>query len=502
MAKKDITTLRGTLEFLEERGELLRVNGEVDPILEISGIEKALDNGPVLLYEKIKGYPGVRNVANLLGSEDVTAAIFGLDDLNQLRFRCLEAMKNPTPPVMVDNPPCQEVVITRGIDIMGTLPVIKHSADDAGRIIGGGIIPTMSPLVPKGTNLCFKRMRPMGPDWISMYVLRLSHLGRTCFVEHQGENVPLTINIGVSPAVVLVAGTVTIHTVVTYDSDEIGMAGTIQGEPVKLAKAKTVDAPGIADAEWVIEGYLTTEKVWESEEAEKLGKTRVAPFFPEWTGYLGRATRVNKFQVTAITHRKNPIYYTPLAHGMEQEIMAHPLREACFYETAQRIWPGLVTDVSIPYGFKHANGVVYKVNKKNMADEAAVKNILQEALAVSMVRLAVAVDEDIDISNADDIFWAIATRANFETGIMKGVQGALGMSMVPAADASKAKGGAFEVGGLAIDATAPLSAKDLAVRAHYPSDQIDLAKWFSKEQIAAVKARQSEYARLLARIGG
>ena len=76
------------------------------------------------------------------------------------------------------------------------------------------------------------------------------------------------------------------------------------------------------------------------------------------------------------------------------------------------------------------------------------------------------------------------------------------MSMVPAADASKAKGGAFEVGALAIDATAPLSAKELAVRAHYPSDQIDLARWFSKEQLAAVRARQSEYARLLARIGG
>ena len=65
----------------------------MDPILEISGIEKALDNGPVLLYENIKGYPGVRNVANLLGSEDVAAAIFGLDDFKQLKFRCLEAIK-------------------------------------------------------------------------------------------------------------------------------------------------------------------------------------------------------------------------------------------------------------------------------------------------------------------------------------------------------------------------------------------------------------------------
>ncbi len=500
---KDITSLRGTLEFLREQGELLTVTEEVDPILEIAGIQKALDDGPALLFENIKGYPGVRNAGNLVSREETTAAMFGVASIKELKFKSLEAMKHPLPPRMVTDPPCQEVVVTKDIDIMGLMPVIQHSAHDAGRILGGGVIPTMAPLMPGGSNLCFKRMRPLGANFSSMYIIRGSHLGHTVYEVHQGENIPLTINIGVSPAVVITAATEFIHSIVPYESDEIGMAGALQGAPVELARAVTVDAPVIANAEWVIEGNLTPEKVWESEEAEKLGMTRVAPFFPEWTGYLGKATRAFKFQATAITHRKDkPIFYTPLAHGIEYEIMNAPFREACFYEMAERFWPGLVRDVNIQYGLMSCGGIVYQVKKRSRADEAAVKNILQEALAVSLVRLAIAVDEDIDIYSADDVFWAIVTRTNYESGLIKAARGALGVSMLPAADASRAKGGAYEVGGLAIDATTPLGARDLFSRAHYPSDQIDLTRWFTPEQIAKVRAGQRDYARLLARTGG
>jgi 4-hydroxy-3-polyprenylbenzoate decarboxylase len=379
-----------------------------------------------------------------------------------------------------------------------------HSAHDAGRIIGGGIIPIMEPLMPRGSSISFKRIRPLGPDWCSLYSIRGSHLGQTIYEVHKGESIPVTVNIGVSPAVVITAATELIHSIVPYGSDVIGIAGALQEAPVELAKAITVDAPVIANAEWVIEGYITPDRVWESEEAEKAGVSRgTAPFFPEWTGYLGKAARVLKFQTTAITHRKDrPIYYNPLAHGIEYEIMNDPLREACFYEMAQRVWPKLVTDVHIQYGLMSCGGIVFQVKKKSRADEAAVKNILQQALAVSLVRLAIAVDEDVDIYNADDLLWAIVTRANFETGLIKAAAGAMSVSMLPAADASQASGGGYQTGGLAIDATTPLSAQALFERAHYPSDQIDLTKWFSPEQIAQVKARQGAYARLLASTGG
>jgi len=54
MASKDATSCRGILEFLKEEGELLSVDKEVDPMYEVSGITKAFDNGPALLFQNVK----------------------------------------------------------------------------------------------------------------------------------------------------------------------------------------------------------------------------------------------------------------------------------------------------------------------------------------------------------------------------------------------------------------------------------------------------------------
>ena len=128
---------------------------------------------------------------------------------------------------------------------------------------------------------------------------------------YRKEPIPLTINMGVPPACTLMAGAGFVYTILPPGCDELGVAGAVQGFPVDIVKAKTIDAYAIANAEYVIEGYLdTTSKVWESELAEKDGKQGVHPFHPEWSGYMGKAYRTYKFVVTAITYRKDrPIYY-------------------------------------------------------------------------------------------------------------------------------------------------------------------------------------------------
>ena len=56
MRKKDVTSMRGTLEYLEGKNDLIRIKGEVDPIYEIAGIQKTLDKGPVIFFENIKDF--------------------------------------------------------------------------------------------------------------------------------------------------------------------------------------------------------------------------------------------------------------------------------------------------------------------------------------------------------------------------------------------------------------------------------------------------------------
>ncbi len=503
MAKKDITSMRNTLEFLREEGEVLAIDGEVDPIYEIAGIEKALEEGPAFLFENIKGYPNVRCLGNVFSRKERIAKIFDVADPKDIKFKCLEAVKNPISPKVVEEAPCQEVVITQDIDIMATLPLMKQTERDGGRFLGSGNTLLMGKYFEGGSHISFNRMSFRGKDWSSIHAMRGTHLGDAALLEHRGEKIPITYNISTPPAVMMIAGGGSIHTLIPRGADELSMAGGLQGSPVEIVKAKTVDTYAIANSEWVIEGYIdTTQRVWETEEAEKIGKMGVAPFFPEWPGYLGRALRTVKFQATALTHRKDkPIFFTPLAASFEGDI-GNSHREALFYELAQRVFAGLVIDVNILHSIKSSGGVVFQVRKRRQADEGQQRSILAAALTASTgLRLAIAVDEDVDIYSADELLWAITTRVNPGTDIIQGIGGGMQMILMPMERTEAGIEARYE-GGLAIDATIPLSLKANFERAHYPVDRIDLRKWLSEDQIAAAKASQSEYARIMAKIGG
>ena len=502
MNRRDISSFRSTLEFLKQQGELLTVKGEVDPIYEISGIEKALENGPALLFENIKGYPDVRDAGNIMSREQRVADIFGVSEFKDLKFKFVEAIKKPLPPKVVEAAPCQEVVIKDDINVMATLPLIKHSEVDAGHILGGGIVLSSESSIADGNDISFKRMHFRGKDWASIFILGGTHLSYITHREGRTEPVPVTINIGTPPSVIMLAGTSTIHAIMPRGTDELGIAGAFQGFPIELCQAKTVDAHAIANSEWVIEGYISTERVWESDEAEKLQQRRVAPYFPEWSGYLGRAGNTFKFQTTAITHRQDrPIFYTPLANSYGDENMGTPLREGCLYELAQRMVPGLVIDINILHAFKSYLGAVFQVKKRGAADDAFPRNIVAAAIPAATLRLAIIVDEDVNIYDAEDVLWAIATRANLKTGIFTGAPGSIGLSALPFADMQRSQG-TWSEGGLVIDATVPFNSKTKFPRTRYPVDRVDLTKWFSPEEIAAVQAQQCEHARFLAQIGG
>jgi 4-hydroxy-3-polyprenylbenzoate decarboxylase len=289
---------------------------------------------------------------------------------------------------------------------------------------------------------------------------------------------------------------------VPVGSDELGIAGALQDSPIGIVPAKTVDAYSIAHSEWVIEGYVdTTERTWETDEAEEIGKPGIAPTMPEWAGYMGKAIRPFKFQATAITRRKDrPIFYTPLADSFESDFLSSVFREACFFELAERLIPGLVIDVNTLPGTHSNTSIIYQVKKRRGSDDAYLRNILSAAIISSPgLQLAIGVDEDIDIYSANDVWWAVGTRVNAETDIVKAV-GGLGVGFYPTKSSSDRR----EIshgGGLIIDATAPFALKQGFERAKYPVDRIDLRKWFSEADIAAIEEAQSEYARLKAKMG-
>ncbi|MBI4330034.1 MAG: UbiD family decarboxylase [Chloroflexi bacterium] len=500
MLKPQLKNLRSTVPYLKRLGDLMVVRGAVDPIYEIAGIQKALDGGPALLFENIKGYPGVRDIGNVFSQKSRAPLLFAVDGPREFKLLCRQAIARPLRPRVVKQAPSQEVVVTEKLDVPATLPILKHTDRDGGRILGSGVILVGGEFFKGGRELSFKRMNFRGKDWGSIKALRGTHFGDLALKEHRGATIPLTVNIAPPPAVLVVAGGGSLHAIVPAGADELAIAGGLQDSPVALVKARTVDAYAIAEAEWVIEGYVDTrERVWETDEAEKTGKFGAAPFFPEWAGYMGWAVRTLKFHATAITHRRDgPIFFSPLARSFEGDNLVAMLREACFWELAEREYPGFVQDVNILHGVTASSGVVFQV-RKGGAEEGFQRNLIGSAFAASpTMRMVVVVDEDIDIYSAEDVLWAITTRCQPGSGVIRG-PGGRRIVMFPS-DTLGATGedGDFLVeAGIGFDATVPLPAKVHFERPHFPVDKVDLKRWFTERDLVKARLKQSEYGKVL-----
>ena len=66
-----------TLAWLKARGELVETDKQVDPDLEVTGLQKLMDGGCPVLFNNVKGKPNHRVLTNLFGDIKVVNAMFG-----------------------------------------------------------------------------------------------------------------------------------------------------------------------------------------------------------------------------------------------------------------------------------------------------------------------------------------------------------------------------------------------------------------------------------------
>lgn len=508
-SEKDIRNLRTTIDYFKRTGELVETEVEVDPHLEVAAIQKHLDGGAPLVFNTVKGYPNARIANNFYATAERVARLFGVEDPRKFKFKAVEAIREPLKPILVKEAPCQEVVITKDLDVWAVVPMISHAKTDPGRTLGAGTTVATGKVFWGGSHIGYNRMNFRGKDYSSFQISPGSHMDMVATHWYKKGNIPLTVNIGIPPACTMMAGSGFNYMILPKGADEIGIAGALQGFPVEMVQARTVDALAIAEAEFVIEGYLdTTQKVWESPLAEADQKQGIYPFHPEWAGYMGKSYRTYKFQATAITHRKDrSIYYGLIVHGMDDHYIDVSMREAGFLELADRISPGFCIDTHIPMGLTDWGGCIFQVRKRRQRDEGLQRNILSAALSISLgMRLAIAVDEDIDIYTPEDILWALTTRLNPKDGLTTVCEGGFGQTFQPA-ERSSAGGKEWTqsnirfAGGMAFDCTVPFQYKDAFARARYEVEMVDLEKFYGPEELERAKATQKDYAAFMAARG-
>jgi gallate decarboxylase subunit C len=497
-----LVNLRATLEWLGD--DVAYIDAPVDPIVEMCTITKAFDNSKVIVANNVKGFPGVRMISNLYSRKDRVCRFHGVEEFKDAKFKVLENLANPIKPRVVKDAPVHEQVFYPGKDfehLHDIIPVATHTFRDGGQIFGAGSHVFMGePWVPGGgSQISMYRMSfRRGQKYASINMVP-GGAGDVIVSRHKGKKVPCTVNVcpPVGPELVSVS---TMNPVIfPGQTDKLALAGAIQGFPVDVVKAKTVDSYAIAQSEWTLEGYvLEGERVWETEEAEKLGKQGVALLHPEWARTMGHAYRTPRaFELTCVTRRThNPIVYTPHFGAFWYEA---PFMCAAVYELCERMAPGFVVDVASWLGLTLWGGLVIQVKKTKRSDEGLQRNILGAIMGLFRgMRLVIVVDHDIDPWQPEDVMWALESRVSPRKDIVIYNEYGRGQAFQP----SEYKIGDVSVsdGGIGIDATAPLGVQ-VYERAQYPVDQFDFRQWFSDLELQQLQAQQDPYFRWLGKTG-
>jgi len=385
--------LRTYLSYLEDKGQLLRVQEEVDSKFEIAaGIRKTSDiQGPALLFEKVKGFPGWRVLGGLFATRKLIALALGIPE-DRLLEQYLTLEEKRIPPEIVETGPVKEICWKGDQVDLRRLPMVTHSEKDCGPYVTIGVQIGKDP--DTGIrNVSIHRMLLLGKDRLSLWAPADHHLGRMILkAEDKGKGMEVATAIGVDPAIIIGS-----QAKVPWGVDEFYVAGGLRGAPVKLVPCETIDVEVPAAAEIVIEGVaIAGERVPDGP-------------YGEYPGCYSEAKQSPVVKVTAITMRQNPIYQTALTGFpvTENHTLIEYANAAVIYREARKIVPE-VKAVHVTPGGTFRHHVVVSVKKRH--DEEA-RNVIVGLLALGLgLKQVTVVDEDIDVRDPVDVEWALSTR--------------------------------------------------------------------------------------------
>jgi gallate decarboxylase subunit C len=506
--------LRTALDWLRTQGDLIETDKEVDPDLEVTGLQKHMDGGCPILFDKVKGKPNHRVVTNLFGDMKVINKMFGWKSDPERVKKLAYALSHPLKPEIIsqDEAPVQKHIVTNPKEVNDYVVPIRHTTYEPELTVGSGIRCISPAQFDGGTDLGYNRMNFRWGNVGTFQISPGSHMWQVANKYYnENEPIPLTMCFGVPPACTLLAGAGFDYAILPMGCDEIGIAGAVQGAPIRMVKCRTVDAYTLADAELVLEGYVhPRDRRFETKESEDAGVQGRFHFHPEWAGYMGKAYKAPTFHVTAVTMRDpktKPIIFALGVHTLDDHNIDTSIREAAIYELCHRLQPGIVQNVVIPYCMTDWGGCVIQVKKRHQIDEGWQRNFLGAALSCSQgMRLAIAVSEDTDPYSMDDIMWCLTTRVNPRTDILNPIPGGRGQTFMPAERMTAgdkqwtASNTQFE-GGMGIDATVPFGYESDFLRPVYPVDKVKPEDFFSAKDIANAKSRMIGWVHSLARTG-
>ena len=403
--------LRDWLRMIEAAGELKRIDAPVDLDQELSAIALMAaqrEDAPALIFSRFTAPVEGRVLINMLGASTRRYALaVGLDPqlpVSALIVETRRIMGRRIAPIRIapQDAPVNEIVLTGDEIDLTRLPVPRFWPGDGGRYIGTGDITfTRDPHTGR-VNAAVYRQMLHGPRRVGMYTSPGKHggLDRDAWWA-AGKPCPVVVAYGIDPILFMVGAQV-----FGSQESELDVAGGLLGEPLRLCDGVVADLPIPAHAEIVIEGVLHP------------GETQAEGPLGEFTGYYGGARAPQPvIEVQALHMRRNPILTATL-------MARYPACEIGAYYAimrSARLWESLISmGVSGIQGvYAHpaaASGwgmTVVSIQQQYPGHVAQVLALAAQCAAAAYYsKWIIAVDDDVDPTNLNDVLWALSTRCN------------------------------------------------------------------------------------------
>ncbi len=445
-----VCSLRDWLDHLDARDRLTVLPPGIGLRFELAAVAKRLDGLRATLFPRPGGH-SIPVVSGLISDRSWMAEAMGVAPADVLaRFQ--DAALHPIAPREVASGPVQEIVHQQ-VDLERLLPLPTHNEHDSGPYISAGLMITRNPRTGK-QNVSIHRCQVSAPNRLG--VLLLPRHAYTFFemAEQSGLSLAVAIVIGVDPLTLLAS-----QAIAPIDADELEIAGALHGRPVAVVKCRTNDLRVPADAEIVIEGRLLP------------GVREPEGPFGEFPQYYGEQALRHVMEIDAVTHRRDAIFHTIVGGGLEHLLLGGIPREATLLSHLQRSFPN-VRDVHLAPGGACRYHLYVQIRKRQ---EGEAKNIMLGAFAGHYdVKHVVIVDEDVDIHNATEVEWAVATRFQADRDLV-----IVAESQGSKLDPSTRNGVGAKMG---LDATKPLDAQEMTFkRIRVPGEEkVDVAELLAR----------------------
>src|SRR5262245_38165962 len=405
------------LKALEREGLLTRVERPINKDTELHPLVRWQFLGGIpenerkaFVFTNVIDAKGRRyDMPVVVGALGASPRIYALGmgmELDEIGEAWNRAIAGPIPPVVVNAPRCQEVVV-RGDELkqmgLARLPVpVSTPGFDSAPYLTATLCITRDPesgiqnmgtyrAALKANDRLAVRMvaRPGGAGG---YLHWLKYNKRR-------QPMPIAIVLGAAP-IVCFTGALKL----AVDVDEAAVAGGVAGEPIRMARAVSIDLDVPADAEIVIEGVIDPELL----EPE-------APF-GESNGYVALEAFNMPMTVTAITHKKSPVFtsiisqVTPSESSVIKKVAYEPLFLAHLRDQLELKG---VTRVVMHMRLTNLRPVIFVQFAQSTPKTEVWRGLYGAAnLQAGCGKIVIGVSEDIDPESVDAVLWSLAYRSN------------------------------------------------------------------------------------------